>query len=305
MDPLQIEQLHKGLFAKIALDYSNAACIALWASHFMLPVTECLIWSQVTDYFAMLPLETKARRQVACVWSKPLSKVNSLYFILKYMPALHLPSLLLQGVALSIPMEMCQPLFIANSVIIPFILLAVLFLRIHVLGQSKPLTIYLVAHYIISNFAIFALSAKFYTTVEAAPFRPRERFGCTSLIADGNFTSIIYAIILFNELVMAFLTLFLAYRKYMASSSTPIMRIFRRDGTFYFITLAVISTANILVNRLHPDSIPSSLPCRSPSSHPETLLDRNTGQDPIYPPQCLHNQDDPSPSDDHKAKRTS
>ncbi|KAG2016172.1 hypothetical protein CC2G_009365 [Coprinopsis cinerea AmutBmut pab1-1] len=198
----------------------------------------------------MLPLE------VACVWSKPLSKVNSLYFILKYMPALHLPSLLLQGVALSIPMEMCQPLFIANSVIIPFSISccqAVLFLRIHVLGQSKPLTIYLVAHYIISNFAIFALSAKFYTTVEAAPFRPRERFGCTSLIADGNFTSIIYAIILFNELVMAFLTLFLAYRKYMASSSTPIMRIFRRDGTFYFITLAVISTANILVNRLHPD----------------------------------------------------
>ncbi|KAG2016173.1 hypothetical protein CC2G_009366 [Coprinopsis cinerea AmutBmut pab1-1] len=213
---------------------SLAACLALW----------------IADYFDMLPLE------ISCVWNQKLSKVNILYFILKYFPAVHIPSFFLYSFLTSIPPHACKPIFILNTIFVPVIIScaqAVLFLRIHILGQSKRLTIYLIAHYVISIIAIFTLSIVFYTELRVLEFLPHEFFGCGNLIANGDYTSGVYGIVLFNELVMAILNLVLSYRKYVASRSTPLMRIFRRDGTGYFIALAVVSTINILVNRLHPD----------------------------------------------------
>lgn len=63
-----------------------------------------------------------------------------------------------------------------------------------------------------------------------------------------------------TSVLMAF-TVIIGYRKYCLRKNTPLLRVFYVDGTLYFVTVAVISMANILMSslinivRLSPTSV--------------------------------------------------
>ncbi|EAU91167.2 hypothetical protein CC1G_12635 [Coprinopsis cinerea okayama7 len=224
-----------GLVAKQALSYVHVACVVLW----------------LTDYLDLLHLE------IQYIWFRKTTLVKLLYIFMRYLPFVILPLFVVHSTLLDIPVEFCKPFFTVLACCVPACYYAAqgfLFLRVHALGYSRILTKYLVAHYVSSSLIMGGIFVKFLTTLHTVESSPFDLFGCTSIVGDGRWMSINYAIILFNEVVMMVLTICIAYRKYILLKTRPLVRIFYRDGTFYFVILAAISTGNILANWLPPDA---------------------------------------------------
>ncbi|KAH6909251.1 hypothetical protein BKA70DRAFT_1277938 [Coprinopsis sp. MPI-PUGE-AT-0042] len=200
----------------------------------------------IVDYLETFLLEVKY------MWPVKWNLVSVLFFVLRYLPLVHIPSTFPLTFNDRLPWASCAPYFIINTSIIQISTAgaeAIMFIRVHAIGgRSRNLGIYLLAHYVLSMTGIVAALIAYFITVDYAepPLSPYLR--CTSLRGEGVYLSILYGIILFNEAVMMLTTVVLGFCKYLHSRKTPLWQIFYRQGTFYFVTLALASMANMTVN---------------------------------------------------------
>ncbi|KAH6909250.1 hypothetical protein BKA70DRAFT_230095 [Coprinopsis sp. MPI-PUGE-AT-0042] len=200
----------------------------------------------IYDYLDTFLLEVKY------MWPIKWNLVHVLFFTIRYLPLLHIPSMLPMTLDTGLPWASCVPYSIFNTSIIHFSTVcaeAIMFIRVYAIGgRSRGLTIYLIVHYLLSMVGIVTLLVIYYTSVDYVESPMSQHLRCASLRGDGVYLTILYGIILFNESVVMFLTLLIGYRMYLHSRKTPLWQIFYRQGTLYFMTLVATSMANMAVN---------------------------------------------------------
>ncbi|KAH6909249.1 hypothetical protein BKA70DRAFT_230191 [Coprinopsis sp. MPI-PUGE-AT-0042] len=205
-----------------------------------------LMCLQIVDYLDTLLLE------VRYMWPVRWNLINVLFLVLRYLPLLHISIIISVTLITTLPWTSCGLCFVLNATLIHVNTAcaeAVMFIRVHAIGgRSKTLGAYLVIHYFLSMAGIFTLLGIFYTTIDYSEPPFSRYLGCSSLRGDSRYLSILYGIILFNESAAMFMTMFIGYRKYLSLRKTPLWQIFYRQGTLYFLSLAITSMGNMLVN---------------------------------------------------------
>ncbi|TFK23974.1 hypothetical protein FA15DRAFT_669939 [Coprinopsis marcescibilis] len=131
---------------------------------------------------------------------------------------------------------------------------AILYLRIYAIsGRNRKFMIYLIVQYIVLHVAIYGVYAKFalHQSFAQSPFP--TVIGCLPVppkIEGVNLNvvlSAMFILILVDEIIIMIMSLAIGLMKY-RSLKSPLIKIFYRDGTFYFVMLAGISLGNILFN---------------------------------------------------------
>ncbi|TFK25838.1 hypothetical protein FA15DRAFT_703297 [Coprinopsis marcescibilis] len=210
---------------------SDLACLMLW----------------VADYLETLPLE------VSLMWPPKMTPVNTLFFVLRYLP----PIQFILSIALSVaahysPLSLCPA---RSTLVIVLITLGVLtsegllFLRVYAIaGSTKFLKIFLIVLGLSTGVPILFFVVKYQTGVEILD-PPNEYIRCFQKTSNAKILAAVWGIVLGNEVLMMIMTCLAGYLRY-RNSTSPLLEIFYKNGTAYFVAIAFVSGANIMASFL-------------------------------------------------------
>ncbi|TFK20534.1 hypothetical protein FA15DRAFT_673382 [Coprinopsis marcescibilis] len=200
----------------------------------------------IADYFETFDLE------VAYIWPSRRSLVKSIYFTSRYMVFFDIPIAIYYNCASKISPQLCHFALVTSTVSVIFgtiVSEAILFLRVSALaGSKRSMNTCLSIYFAFSVACLIAAYIWFITSVKLIPSPLPQLIGC--LAAEAYLTPITvgFVIILVNQFVAMGLSLWLGYRRHRHSKNFPLISIFYRDSTGYFIFLSVISVVNVVIS---------------------------------------------------------
>ncbi|KAF5335813.1 hypothetical protein D9611_009634 [Ephemerocybe angulata] len=199
----------------------------------------------------MLPLE------VELIWPSPFGIVKALFFLNRYMCIDIIASYFLRSIPNA---HVCYVAFIVTS-IFSFVGIAVseaiMFVRLFALiGRRKRWGYLLGAQFVIVHAASIAIlsllisGVRFQDShVSLIPCIP-----ITTVTKDVNAPiTVFFAVVMANELIIFMVMVWIGLQKHRETRSA-LLQLFYRDGAFFFLVVAVTSTANIVIIRLAPDA---------------------------------------------------
>ncbi|KAJ3550185.1 hypothetical protein NMY22_g606 [Coprinellus aureogranulatus] len=119
-------------------------------------------------------------------------------------------------------------------------------------GKNIYVTIWLIAFFIVEHSLQFWFLSKFLRTVRFATFPIEDRFGCVPSEGEGQWLSLIFILFLCSLCMVTFIMIFIGVRRSRVFGAKGLVRIFYRDGIFYFISLALLSVINVIFTYTAP-----------------------------------------------------
>ncbi|TFK25903.1 hypothetical protein FA15DRAFT_703347 [Coprinopsis marcescibilis] len=209
----------------------------------------------LADFLHTFPLE------VELMWPAKFTLVNVFFFTLRYLPGLTIP-LSIAFNASAYGSASYHTICMARTIVFAALsFLAVCFsqfllsIRVYVLAERpRWLKFCFIGELIIAvGVALFITIKHGLGITIREPLHPA--ISCGQLSTEGWLVGILYVIILLTEVVMMIMSLIIGYRKYRRSRSR-LVTILYRDGTVYFIAVAVSSATNIIISLAgHPQYI--------------------------------------------------
>ncbi|KAJ3510534.1 hypothetical protein NMY22_g15952 [Coprinellus aureogranulatus] len=207
---------------------------------------------QIADYLQTLDLE------IALIWPTKWNLVKIMYFINRYLPLAFLPVIIYYNAAPGpLSPETCKTLFSVPCMGIAFCLLiseVILYIRVYALsGKTRPMVIFLVVHGGTIILTCLVLFAYYLALGKFAPSPYPELAGCFG-VSSGNskYVVVCFALVLYSGLVTMSLCIWCGLKTYWISRHSRLVKIFYRDGTFYFVMLVALSLTNGFVALLAP-----------------------------------------------------
>ncbi|KAH6908019.1 hypothetical protein BKA70DRAFT_289830 [Coprinopsis sp. MPI-PUGE-AT-0042] len=195
-------------------------------------------------------------QEATLVWPSQWSLVKFLYIANKVAPFLIVPWQIVVNVLSNPTPLQCKVAFaipclgMATSIIISE---AMLYVRLYALSGCRrwakvflslnAVVITLVSHIVLA----FFIARGSWTRTRYEGFR-----GCTTESAKGSFVLLSYSLLLYSGLAAMTLSVYFGLRVFWTSRQSPLVKILYRDGTFYFIMLAVLAVANGVASLLLP-----------------------------------------------------
>lgn len=207
----------------------------------------------VVDYLGTLEME------VANMWPAKWSVAKVLFFLSRYSALLDVPLAIYYHTALGLPVRTCRILFsVESSSLLVGVALseAILFLRVYALsGRNRKFLWVLLFQFFAVHIAEFIIFGNFLTKLEFGPSRIPTVIGCSPLPPKDPSLNVqlsaLFGLILANELAVLLMTFVIGLMKY-RNLNSPLIRIFYRDGFFYFLVLSAISAGNITADLVGP-----------------------------------------------------
>ncbi|TEB39532.1 hypothetical protein FA13DRAFT_7638 [Coprinellus micaceus] len=232
--------------------YSRKFEAQLFASQYTNYFAVACLTILIADYLQTLDLE------IALIWPTRWNLVKVMYFANRYLPLAFLPVIIFYNVAPGpLSPEACKVLYTVPCMGIAFCLLiseVILYIRVYALsGKTRVMVMFLVLHggaVILTSLVLFA----YYLVLgKFAPSPYPELSGCFG-VSSGNSKYVVacFALVLYSGLVTMSLCIWCGLKTYWISKHSRLVKIFYRDGTFYFVMLVVLSLANGLVALLAP-----------------------------------------------------
>ncbi|KAJ3535156.1 hypothetical protein NMY22_g6617 [Coprinellus aureogranulatus] len=214
--------------------------------------------------------------EVRLMWRTPLTIPTALYFTLRYYILAHQALAILYGLPRGLPPEECKARFsrvALSSLVIATMSEAILFLRVYAFsGKSKKALVLLIFQYLAIFGPAFVLDSKFRRSVRFVNLGI-PNLVCMPVESNNVWLGAICALLLgsimgksvrslpvfstkltqphFLPAVMCIM-MYIAFKKHRHFSS-PLLSVFYSDGVFYFISLSVLASGNIIVNLAAPE----------------------------------------------------
>ncbi|TFK25839.1 hypothetical protein FA15DRAFT_323523 [Coprinopsis marcescibilis] len=230
------------------MDQATLEALSTWTRIFYSSDAACLVlWT--VDYLETVPLE------IQLMWPPKTTLVNALYFALRYLPGIQfLVSILLSASSYGSPIPLCFPRSVAIAALTVLGVCAsqaLLFIRVYALAGCTPvLNVSMASIGAITWSALVALLAKYHVGLQIIE-PPIPALACFQSSGQGYLVSIMWGIVLANELVMMTLTLASGWRQHRHSRS-PLTGILYRNGSAYFAGIVASSVVNITVGLVAP-----------------------------------------------------
>ncbi|KAJ2920859.1 hypothetical protein H1R20_g16235, partial [Candolleomyces eurysporus] len=197
------------------------------------------------------------------MWSAQPGIVKVLFFLNRYLCFDIIASYLLGAVANT---KVCHGSFIVSSsfgVIGIALSEAIMFVRLYALSGRKKIVGYLLgAQYALVHMASLAILGVSISRMKYTPSPVADLIPCVPFETDNKPITIFFGMIVVNEFIVLGVTFYILLKKHWETRS-PMMTLFYRDGVFYFIALAITSSANIAIIRLAPRVVNSILAART------------------------------------------
>ncbi|KAG2019706.1 hypothetical protein CC2G_005119 [Coprinopsis cinerea AmutBmut pab1-1] len=123
----------------------------------------------------------------------------------------------------------------------------ILYVRVYALaGRGRLMLTFMIVH----GLAVFVASISLLGKYVVLGSWGQSQFadivpGCVGkFTTNGELVMIAYVVLLYSGFVVMILCVYFGLRIYWRSRRSPLIKIFYRDGTFYFVVLAVMSIAN-------------------------------------------------------------
>lgn len=207
----------------------------------------------VLDYFQTFHAE------IQLIWPRRWTLVKILFLLSRYLPFVYAPTTLWVGLqAVGAALEDCAVAFGASSVLILVSMMlaeAIMCVRLYALGKnSKRLLAWLLLQFIATQGTTFTVFALFVKSVKYLPSPIRSVPGCIPYRFDSQKLLIAFGMIVASQLVIMFLSSWVVLTKYQESTS-PLLTVMYRDGFFYFVSLTLVTIANIVFHQLGPGEL--------------------------------------------------
>ncbi|TFK22975.1 hypothetical protein FA15DRAFT_494861 [Coprinopsis marcescibilis] len=199
----------------------------------------------LAEYFETLDLE------ISLIWPVEWGYMKSLYFINRILPFITIPFTVYYNLVPHPSPSTCKIVFSVacglGTSTCGFISELVLYVRIYALSGRDPKILWFL---IVNGLAVFVgcttLTAIYVTSgIWPAPSPKQIVPGCFGdLIENGSMVVGMYAFFLYSAVMTMALCVYYGLRVYWILRHSPLLQIFYRDGTFYFVGLAALSIAN-------------------------------------------------------------
>lgn len=200
----------------------------------------------VLEFFATLELE------VTHIWSAKWSLMKGLYFANRFLPFVFLPISVLYDVVPSPSPSGCKAL-VATPVfgLVVCIMLSevMLYVRLYAIsGRKRWLRIFLTVNGLTLAITSTTLLSFFIALGSWGPSPFPGISGCVQRSSSGMIlVAIGFCVLLYSGLVAMCLSVYFGIKVYWASRKTNrLIRVFYEDGTYYFISLAVMALINVV-----------------------------------------------------------
>ncbi|KAF6752126.1 hypothetical protein DFP72DRAFT_464779 [Ephemerocybe angulata] len=193
--------------------------------------------------------------KVRLMWGSPLSLPKVLFFTLRYYIFPHHVLAALYGQIVDLSPKACKAAFwhlgVSTSMCV-VLSEAILYIRVYAFsGRNKKILAWSLFQSIGVWVSSFILLAKFMATVEYFEW-PFGNVTCMPVAGKSYLLGVVFAILLTSVFVTMCIMAWLAYSKHRTFNST-LVKIFYRDGIFYFICLSILASANIFVAFAAPE----------------------------------------------------
>ncbi|KAJ3522399.1 hypothetical protein NMY22_g11910 [Coprinellus aureogranulatus] len=129
---------------------------------------------------------------------------------------------------------------------------AIMFIRVFALSQhDKRLGIWLAIQYFAVHIAIYVVLGKYLVAMEYMPSPLPQLVACMPTDTNTSRFSAVFAMIVASEAAIMVISLIIGFSRY-RSSGTRLLTAFRRDGIFYFVTMAAVAIGNIIFDSVAP-----------------------------------------------------
>lgn len=196
----------------------------------------------VFDYFCTLSEE------VRLMWPAPWSVPKVLFFGLRYYIVVHLVFSDMYGFVPNQSPEQCAKAMFRIAISVFSILAvseAILFIRVYAFsGKNRKLMIFLICHFLILHASALVLTLRFHKSLKFAALPPPFSETCMPVEGNTDLLSGSFGLILTSLATVMFIMMFIAVRKHRDLNSS-LLRVFYRDGIFYFVVLSALATAVI------------------------------------------------------------
>ncbi|KAJ2933678.1 hypothetical protein H1R20_g3408, partial [Candolleomyces eurysporus] len=208
------------------------------------------------DYLHTLP------REVQLMWPTKLSVPKVLFFLVRYYTFVHsmLSAWHHGAVALTGDAACYQPFAVdAYSCLVTHALCeAISYVRAYAFsGRNRYVLGFLVILFVSIHSVEFYILAKFVKTVRFATLPPPIQAGCVAIKGDNRALSLIFELILVSLATVTILMIATAWwrrRQSHGAEAGSLLKLFYRDGIFYFIFLSTLAVANIIFDHTAPSN---------------------------------------------------
>ncbi|KAF6748913.1 hypothetical protein DFP72DRAFT_914933 [Ephemerocybe angulata] len=203
----------------------------------------------VADFLQTFPDE------VRLMWPAPFGLPKVLFFLLRYYIMVHRVFTVLYGLPIGLSPEQCRSAFLRTG-ISTWVLVsgaeALLFLRVYAFsGKNRRMMWYLLLQFVGIHSGSFFLLSEFLRSVDYRKF-PIPGLVCMPICGDSILLSGSFILLLGSLIVVMLIMVYTALREHRKVSESAILKVFYRDGIFYFICLSALALANIIVNLMVP-----------------------------------------------------
>lgn len=193
--------------------------------------------------------------EVELVWPSGWSLFKVLFFANRVAPFVVMPLQPIYNLITDPGARTCHVLFgmlvlsIATTIIISE---GLLYLRLYALSGRKRWALVLLASNIMLSALVAYVVLMFFVARGTWGKEVDGVTGCRTLSASNLLIVLGYTTLLYSGLTAMLLSVFFGLRSYWALRQSPLFQVFYRDGTFYFIALAVMSVGNGIAALLLP-----------------------------------------------------
>lgn len=196
--------------------------------------------------------------EVEYMWSTALSVPKILFFLLRYLSFAHTAiSVIYQTGQPGNGGKECIPPFLQavfSTVTINTLCEAISYVRVYGFAGRNPILLAVLSVVFISTTVLqYYFLATFAKTIRFAEIPASARLGCVPIAGKNLLLSIVFKLVLAN---LVFVTIIMVYVAYDRRDGTygvgGLMRLFYRDGIFYFIVLSALAITNIIFDHTAP-----------------------------------------------------
>ncbi|KAH6906570.1 hypothetical protein BKA70DRAFT_411520 [Coprinopsis sp. MPI-PUGE-AT-0042] len=200
----------------------------------------------IFEFFQTLELESKY------IWTSPWHSVKWLYYLNRVAPVCLLISALCYALVESPSLWTCKSINICMCTFIGSCHLVsemILYLRVWAIsGQSRKLGAFLIGN-LIAVFSAGVVCISLY--LSAGEWGPMTTIG-SGCITHSRGTkeyliTLVFALLLYSGLTVMVLCVYFGVRYYRASKPGPLLVVFYRDGTLYFVVVVAMSVTNAII----------------------------------------------------------
>ncbi|KAG2019632.1 hypothetical protein CC2G_005054 [Coprinopsis cinerea AmutBmut pab1-1] len=196
----------------------------------------------IAEYFQTLELE------IRYIWPGPTNVVKAIFYINRYAIFFTIGvSMYFKNVA---DPSRCHAVFITACVLMMISVgtsQALLFIRVWALAdRNKKMMIFLMAYMVVNTNCGLICYIFFFRSMEYALSPIPSIIGCIALRAEYKFMTACFALILSEQIVVMAVCLYLGIKRHWGAKS-PLIRTFFVDGGIYFVAVAALALANMIV----------------------------------------------------------